>query len=468
MKARYIVLTDIHPQTRFIKTEIDDIESLARLLLYANEIDLEGLIACTSCFVKKSARKQDLQAIHSVIDAYAQVRPNLVVHAEGYPDADYLRSITVPGISCYGKKPGIGFAHARYDDNPGVNRIIAAADRADARPLWIGLWGGANTLAQAVWKVQQTRTAAQLDAFLAKLRIYAISDQDMSGKWLRDQFGDRLFYIVDPSHGSIKGIRDYYKAVWPGIAADHNMHGSEDGTRNGGFSGARSDLISNSWLQEHVMSHGAYGARYPKPVYIMEGDTPSYLGLIPNGLNCPEHPDYGGWGGRYQKTQPSGEAHCIWSGGKDTLLGEDEKSHTSAQATIWRWREAFQNDFAARMDWTCQARFVDANHPPIVKLKSSTEICLFDNSAVTLDASDSWNPNGNRLEYSWFQYAEIGDCDYPIRIEQATSAVATFHLPALPRDVGETTAHIVLQVKNTGTPPLTRYRRIIFTITKTP
>ena len=36
----------------------------------------------------------------------------------------------------------------------------------------------------------------------------------------------------------------------------------------------------------------------------------------------------------------------------DTVVGVDGKTYTSDQATIWRWRTAFQHDFAARMDWT--------------------------------------------------------------------------------------------------------------------
>ena len=34
------------------------------------------------------------------------------------------------------------------------------------------------------------------------------------------------------------------------------------------------------------------------------------------------------------------------------------------KATLWRWRDDFQNDFAARMDWTTKP-FSEANHPPV-------------------------------------------------------------------------------------------------------
>ena len=50
---------------------------------------------------------------------------------------------------------------------------------------------------------------------------------------------------------------------------------------------------------------------------------------------------------------------------RDTVVGIDGKPHTSDQATIWRWREAFQHDFAARMDWTIKD-VAEANHNPDV------------------------------------------------------------------------------------------------------
>jgi len=46
-KSRVIILTDIG-------AEVDDTESLVRLLLYSNVIDIEGLVATTSVWQKES------------------------------------------------------------------------------------------------------------------------------------------------------------------------------------------------------------------------------------------------------------------------------------------------------------------------------------------------------------------------------------------------------------------------------
>ena len=59
--------------------------------------------------------------------------------------------------------------------NAGSDLIIKMADEKDERPIWVGVWGGANTLAQAIWQVQQERTPEQLKA-LQKVRVYTITD----------------------------------------------------------------------------------------------------------------------------------------------------------------------------------------------------------------------------------------------------------------------------------------------------
>ena len=289
-KKRYIALTDIYRMPGDKQKEIDDVESMIRLLLYSNEIDIEGLIPASSMFYA-GGKPEDVKVVHDIINAYEQVKPNLDVHAEGYPDADYLRSVTVPGIV------GTGYADEQYSDNPGVNHIIKVVDKDDDRPVWIGLWCGCNTLAQAVWKVSKTRSEAELNKFLSKLRIYGISDQDKSGIWLRKTFGDRLFYIVSPSGGNYPSCFQFMFSTWQGISID-GMNKSDKQKK--GYRGARKDLVRIDWLKKNIYGQSPYRKLYPMPTVLMEGDTPSYLGLIPNGLGDMEHPDYGGWGGRYQ------------------------------------------------------------------------------------------------------------------------------------------------------------------------
>ncbi len=295
--------------------------------------------------------------IHTLLAAYERVQPNLQAHQTGFPSADALRAVVVAG------QPGYGMAAVGVDRmSAGAELIVAAADRADSRPLWVLAWGGANTLAQALLHVRSTRTPSQADALVARLRVYAISDQDDAGPWLRREF-PALHYIAMPS---TQDGEEYAAATWTGISGDRFYKNAP---------GADFTTFTDDWVNTHIRAAGPLGALYPYPCCIHEGDTPSFMNLIDNGLAAAMSPAYGGWGGRYVWRQPSGEPRAFWTQGgdsypgrdssRDTVVGHDGRTYTSDQATIWRWREAFQHDFAARMAWTTvQPR--DANHNPEV------------------------------------------------------------------------------------------------------
>lgn len=82
-------------------------------------------------------------------------------------------------------------------DSEGSEWIIKMLEENDKRPLWVCAWGGANTLAQALFKLKKTKTSSGFGRLLQKLRVYTISDQDDSGIWMRNNFPE-LFYIVTP------------------------------------------------------------------------------------------------------------------------------------------------------------------------------------------------------------------------------------------------------------------------------
>jgi hypothetical protein len=121
--------------------------------------------------------------LRSFIDAYGKVQPNLAKHEPGFPTSDALTRLVAVGQDTYGMA-AVGEGRM----TPGAEAIVRAADSTDPRPLWISIWGGANTLAQALWHVRATRPAAELERIVAKLRVYTISDQDDAGPWLRREF----------------------------------------------------------------------------------------------------------------------------------------------------------------------------------------------------------------------------------------------------------------------------------------
>ncbi|WP_209402761.1 nucleoside hydrolase-like domain-containing protein [Pseudozobellia sp. WGM2] len=448
-KNRLVVLTDIGGDP-------DDQMSLVRLLVYANHFDIEGLIATPhggENFVEP-------QYIESIVKAYGQVRNNLELHEPDYPTEKELLNVIAKSVNSDDMKSVGG-----SNDSSGSELLIAAVDKNDERPLWVTVWGGPSVLAHALWKVRETRSTEELNEFVSKLRVYAISDQDNTGPWIRKEFPN-LFYIVTPGVNVGGG---FHHATWIAIGGD-KFHGR--------FGGADFSLVTNEWLDENVRNEGPLGAKYPRWKFMMEGDTPSFFNLINNGLSNPERPDWGGWGGRYELYTPKTEkwflepeTRPIWTNVQDEVLGNDGEWHTTNHATIWRWREAYQNDFSARMDWTVKP-YAEANHPPEVILDHSDYIVAKPGEKINLSATKTFDPDGDELSYKWFCYEEPGtrsmsnsttgikhtihDSDK----SQAWLKVKTSRV--MPPGTG--TMHIILAVTDHGSPNLTRYKRIIIDV----
>jgi hypothetical protein len=449
---RMVVLTDI-------EADPDDTQTLVRLLLYSNVIDIQGLIATTSVHQKTLVAPD---SIRRVIRAYGEVRDNLAEHEAAYPEADALHGLVKQGLPLYGMQ-GVGPDR----NSEGSDWILQVLKQDDDRPLWISVWGGVNTLAQALHELRATRAEPEVRRLVAKLRVCTISDQDDSGIWIRNEFPE-LFYVVSPG--------GYGAGTWTAI--NHVVPGFDNTT------------ISSRWLAENVQQgHGPLGARYPDVAYGMEGDTPAWLALVPNGLNVSERPDWGGWGGRYELYRPELEAmdpegftggvpvepepRPIWTNASDTYVppasGEygramrpGEESFEGFRVTLWRWRDDFQNDFAARMDWTIRS-YAEANHPPVPVLGHPEAITVKSGAHFRLDAQGSTDPDGDSLAFWWIQYQEAGSYQGPPLRYAGAENLARITLIA-PDVEQEETTHVILRVTDRGSPPLSRYNRVIVTV----
>jgi hypothetical protein len=450
-KNRVVILTDI-------EADPDDTQSLVRLLLYANEIDIEAIIATTSVWHKTQV---DPLSIHRVIQAYDKVQANLLKHEKGFPEAEDLSKIVKEGLPEYGML-GVGDGK----DSQGSDYILEILEEKDDRPLWISVWGGVNTLAQTLHKIKSTKSKSEAKKLIAKLRVYTISDQDDSGIWIRNNFPE-LFYIVSPSD-------HYATATWSAI--------------NGVIKGIDNEVISNSWIAKNIQQdHGPLGAVYPDVAWGVEGDTPAFLSLIPNGLNDPERPDWGGWGGRYELYKPDlanlkkgssgvpyeAETRKIWTNASDEYtpyifkefgrsVGRDTVSFNDNKATLWRWREDFQHDFAARMDW-CTKPFEEANHAPIPVLSHAEEFSVKSGEGFNLDAFDSTDPDNDNLSFLWFHYPEAGTYKKKISISAENAHGVYITAPEVDK---KETIHFILKVTDKGKPAISRYKRVVVTVLK--
>ena len=298
----------------------DDVQSMVRFLLYANEFDVEGLVASAGTFANV-ARKQN---ILDILNLYAKVYEDLRRHDPHYPTPDQLRSVTWQGRDGSWGTTNVGTTAKPLDqilgagkDSEASDAIINVVDRADPRPLWVCVWGGSREVAQAIWKVRTTRSPVELERFLSKLRVYLIANQDSTTPWLLDSFPS-LFVILSE--------RNYMGMFW-------DMYGSD------------AKLADLAWVNDHIRhGHGELGASYPesganpRTPGVIEGDSPSFLHLAGalRGLNDPEQPGQAGWGGRFIRRDP---ARNHWF------------DDPAGAGTIWRWRAEVQQDFARRADW---------------------------------------------------------------------------------------------------------------------
>ena len=262
-------------------------------------------------------------------------------------------------------------------------------------------------------------------------------------------------------------------------------------TDDNGF--ANTTKVTDDWVTPNIRV-GALGAVYPKIEFGLEGDTPSFLWLIPNGLSDPAKPDSGGWGGRYSRVVAL-DGFNMYGSLSESVSLPDGGQYDSIPASIWRWRDAMQDDFAARMQWTLNRSISEVSHPPMVNVNGSTgpsslEFQLGANQSLILDAGktcDADHPGDlSQLEFEWFGYplpvgfnpqpplsirplAPPSGTDGILPVNEAgfanvtlgTSVEVSFTSNSSPWVYGQDWT-LILQVRTTAGPyPIRRYKRII-------
>ncbi|HLR25814.1 MAG TPA: nucleoside hydrolase-like domain-containing protein [Fodinibius sp.] len=245
-RHRIVISTDIGG------TDPDDFQSMVHLLLYADVLDIEGLISSPY----GPGRKAD---ILEVIDYYEQDYLNLKSYSDRYPSPDSLRSITKQGAI-----DRAGYQGYRASTE-GSDLIIKRARAEDPRPLHVLVWGGIEDLAQALHDAPD---------ILPKLRVYWIGGPNK--KWSPDAYQ----YIVN-NYPKLHIIET--NAAYRGWFVGGNQEGQ---------------WSNSAFVEKYVAGKGALGSFFATQLggEIKMGDTPSVAWLLKGN---PEDPSQPSWGGKF-------------------------------------------------------------------------------------------------------------------------------------------------------------------------
>jgi hypothetical protein len=198
------------------------------------------------------------------------------------------------------------------------------------------------------------------------------------------------------------------------------------------------------------------GKVYPHYLWGVEGDTPSFLNVMPNGLNNPEHPEQVGWGGCHQfGISPDGETSA-WTNWQEPLRG------ISSAYEHQFYPDEF-NDFAARMQWAAEGR---GNGNPVVRIDgreglAPMEVQTRPGASLRFDASASTDPDSDTLRFAWWFQRFPGEDTYP-ELTGADTPTVSFQVPADAAPGKQ--YHLICEVHDNGPFQLVAYRRIIFSV----
>lgn len=469
---RMVVLADMG-------NEPDEEQQIVHLLLYANKIDIEGLIAVTGKYLNPSSPDTYKQVLHpelfmNIIEGYERVVDNLKLHASGWPSPDSLRSVVASGQTGYGiDAVGAG------KSSPGSELLINCFKKDDKRPLNIIVNAGSNTLAQALVDYEDRYGKEKLQEIIKKLTVFENGAQDDAGAWICARYPD------------VHWIRSNHQTYCYGGPGFDSRNGREDNDKNLGpytwkpyeYSG----IGQHQWLLEH--KGNPLGKHYPLRhhgngaiVYIEGGGTIPWLGLVHPGLSDRMHPHWGGWSGRFSREKLKN----VWS--RHQSVKDSEKNYgdfylyTEAEdrwtdpetdstyhdiyAPVWRWRRAMFNNFQCRMQW-CTEDYDNANHNPVAAFNGDQDekihfLKASPGETISLDATASKDPDGDELEFHWWAYKEAGTYPEDVIIREAHNNIASC---LIPNDASGETIHVVLAVNDKNNiASLFDYRRIIITV----
>jgi hypothetical protein len=495
IKPRIVVTTD---------PELDDNNSLIRFLLYSCDMQIEGLIYASSGFHWKGDGKgtkwyvpgreysrfgldtcpclswrwaENERYIHNAVEAYKKVYPNLKVHNPDYPAPDELMSKIRYG--------NIEFDGDISKDSPGSDLIKSLILDDKPGPLFITAWGGQSTIARALRSIQ--------------------SQYEYTTEWesIKDKISRKV--VLLPSGDQDDTYATYIKPNWPDI--DYRQFKGGPNYSYGAQLGARQDdsiYCTAAWMKENVSDSGPLGALYrvwgdgkqmvkgdimdyfgipghtnaelkkmryvvwmpvqPKGSWLGEGDNPTFMNMLGNGLRAYEAGSYGGWGGRQEDNNDAMNFSFLSidsTASQSTTTQGTRQSNKSAEVLAYPdFFPQAQRDFAARLKWSVTATYKNANHEPDARIVGPMNILASAGEKIRLNGDVS-DPDGDAVSMKWWQF-QVGSYPNKVVIINPNASKAEV---LIPKDVlGGQTIHIILEATDNGSPSLTSYQRIIITV----
>jgi hypothetical protein len=482
---------DAQAKPRIVVTadpELDDANSLIRFLLYSTDFRIEGLIYASSQFhwtgdgtgkkFEMPGREYNRNGlklcpcesyrwakgerfIDEVVENYEKVYGNLKLHNSNYPAPSELKAKIRFG--------NIEFEGDFSKDSPGSDLIKSLMLDDNKDLLYITSWGGHSTIARALKSIQD--------------------QYEKTSEWqaIRRKIIDKV--VLLPSGEQDETYKNYTKPNWPEIRYWQFWGGPPYGYGSQIRATPENAVyMAANWMTENITSRGPLGSYYrvwgdgrqmvegdifdyfgmtdqytsdelkkkgyivwlpvqEKGSWLSEGDNPTFMNMLDNGLRAYEDASYGGWGG---KLLPPGATFSFAPpSGRET---------GPVFPNFW---PAVQQDFAARMKWSVTSRYEDANHEPVVKIKGPLTLRGRAGKRVRLNATVS-DPDNNTVSVKWWSFKAASSYQGDVVFSKPASTSTEMVIPA-DATKGQT-IHVILEATDNGSPSLTRYQRVIVVV----
>jgi hypothetical protein len=505
--------------------ELDDVNTLIRVMLYTTDVRIEGIVYASSQVHWKGDGKgttqyipgreytrlglcpctswrwpADDRFIDEIVDAYAKAHSNLKTHHRDYPSPAQLKSKIKWG--------NVEFEGDYSKDTDGSNLIKSLLLDDQPGPLFVTAQGGQSTIARALKSIHDQyastpRWPAIRDKVSAKLVIIPWGDQDgLNARYIKPNWPEVHTWqlaMINYGYGARNGLTPenqvYVGAAWTKenvvsrgpLGALYRVWG--DGKQMA--KGDRTDyfgLAGYTAEQLREMGYMVWTPPQEKGSFISEGDTPTFLNLLANGLRAHENGYWGGWGGISRQgagpgfgrggapatpasaadpgvglglnaSKPAEAPAPPPVGGRNPGGGRSGQAISPKTAAVnARFFAASQNDFAARLKWSVTPKFADANHEPKVGIKGPLDLTARAGDTVRLEGEVS-DVDRNAVKVAWWFYGDAGTYPGELAFSDPAALATTFRVPHDAQS-GQT-MHIILEATDNGAPPLTRYQRVI-------